>query len=271
VDSRFNPHCFLRRAESASMERLVSLAPSMTSTVQALGAGDQLVGVTSHDAFDEPSVIGGWLTPDLDRLDELEPDLVLTADPLQRDLRDRVADRGYRTFHREPATLDAVIDGFEAIGEAIDRPRAGLFFGTTSRQRVATVRALTPDGLADRPVVYCEEWPDPPMAAGNWVPEAVRAAGGRYPFADAGTRSAAIDRETVVDAEPDHIVIHHCGRGEQATADVRERWDLEAELHVIDDALLNQPGPRLIDGIEQLAERFHGVSPPPARSSAYCC
>jgi iron complex transport system substrate-binding protein len=97
------------------------------------------------------------------------------------------------------------------------------------------------------------------MAAGNWVPEAVEAAGGRYPFNAPGVRSAVVDRDAVTRADPDHVVVHHCGFGTAATADVVERWDLDAEVHVIDDSLLNQPSPLLIDGIELLAEQFHGI------------
>lgn len=242
------------------MERLVSLAPSATSTVQALGAADRLVAVTEHDDVDGVPALGGWLTPDLDRLADFDPDLVVTADSLQQDLHETVADRGHRTFHHEPTTLEDVLDGFAAIGDAIGLPEAGQELAETSRRRIEAVRDATPADPAARPVIYCEEWPDPPMAAGNWVPEAVAAAGGRYPFIDAGARSGPIERDTVTDADPDHVVVHHCGVGEQATVDVTERWAFDAELHVIDDAMLNQPGPPLIDGIERLAALFHGVT-----------
>jgi iron complex transport system substrate-binding protein len=250
------------------MDRLVSLAPSVTSTVRALGAADRLVGVTAHDDIDGVPALGGWLTPDLDRLADLDPDLVLTADPLQGDLHETVADQGHPTFHHEPSTLEDVLEGFVAIGEATGLAEAGSELAETSRRRIEAVRDATPADPTARPVVYCEEWPDPPMAAGNWVPEAVAAAGGRYPFNDPGTRSEPIEREAVTAADPDHVVVHHCGVGEQATTDVTDRWGLDAELHVIDDGLLNQPGPKLIDGIERLAAMFHGVSTPPVEPAS---
>lgn len=244
------------------MQRLASLAPSTTSIVQALGATDRLVGVTAHCDVDDVPSLGGWLTPDLDRLDDLAPDLVLTVDSLQREIRDAVAERGFAVFHHEPVTLADVVEGLASVGAAIGRPEEGRALAEEAQRRVAQVRAATPDDPAERPVVYCEEWPDPPMAAGNWVPEAVEAAGGRYPFTAPGDRSSEVDREAVIAADPTHVVVHHCGFGTDATADAADRWNLEAEVHVIDDALLNQPGPRLVDGIERLAERFHGVEPP---------
>lgn len=243
------------------MDRLVSLAPSVTSTLRAVGAVDRLVGVTAHCDVDDVPAVGGWLTPDLDRLDALDPDLVLSADPLQRDVRDAVRERGHRTFHHEPAILADVLDGFAAVGEVVDLPAEGRALADGAGHRVDAVRAATPDDPADRPVVYSEEWPDPPMAAGNWVPDAVEAAGGRYPFTAPGDRSAEVSREAVTAADPDHVVVHHCGFGEAAETDVVDRWGLDADVHVIDDAFLNQPGPRLVDGIERLAELLHGVSP----------
>ncbi|TKX53086.1 cobalamin-binding protein [Halorubrum sp. SP3] len=206
--------------------RVVSLAPSATATVAALGAADRLVGVTAHCELSDdpdagsahgegsPTVVGGWLNPDLDRVVDLDPDVVLTSDALQADLADDCRDR-----------LDRIADA------VADRPR---------------------------PTAYCEEWSDPPMAAGNWVPDAVRAAGGRYPFVDPGERSREVDPAAVARADPDHVVVHVCGHGDRVDpATVAERDWVDAPVHVVDDSLLNQPSPALIDGVERLAHLLH--------------
>ena len=243
--------------------RIVALAPSASATLSAMGAGDAVVGVTAHCALDRPRV-GGWLNPDYDRLADLDPDLVCTADPLQADVRDDLRDRGYDVCHVEPATLDAVVDSFETLGRAAGRPEAGERLAADARDRLAAVRERVPDGSAEtgadsRPVVYCEEWGDPPMAAGNWVPEAVAAAGGQYPFCDLGDRSREVSEADVERADPDHVVVHHCGHGDHADPDILadRGWDLDTSVHVLDDDLLNQPSPTLVDGIETLAELFH--------------
>jgi iron complex transport system substrate-binding protein len=97
------------------------------------------------------------------------------------------------------------------------------------------------------------------MAAGNWVPDAVRAAGGEYPFVDPGERSREVDPASVEASDPDHLVVHVCGHGDRVDpATVSERdWAVDAPVHVIDDSLLNQPSPALIDGVERLARLFH--------------
>ncbi|MFW5974470.1 MAG: ABC transporter substrate-binding protein, partial [Natrialbaceae archaeon] len=177
-------------------------------------------------------------------------------------------ERGYDVCHVEPATLEEVVVSFATLGRAAGRPEAGRRLTARARDRLAAVRKRVPEvpdrargtDADPRPVVYCEEWGDPPMAAGNWVPEAVGAAGGRYPFCEPGDRSKAVSKERVEAVDPDHVVIHHCGhgdRGDPALLDDRG-WDLEAAVHVLDDDLLNQPSPELLAGIETLAELFHG-------------
>jgi iron complex transport system substrate-binding protein len=242
--------------------RLVSLAPSATATLAAMDAEVTLVGVTVHcdrDAVDgDPERIGGWLNPDYDRIEALNPELVLTSDPLQRDLRDDLRDRGLSVIHREPSTLAEAVDGFADLGEAVGAPAAGDALAATSRDRLQRVRSAV--AAEPRPTVYCEEWSNPPMVAGNWVPEAVDAAGGEYPFSDPGERSREVDAAEVRAADPDHVVLHLCGHGQAVDPETfRERgWAPDAAVHVVDDAVLNQPSPRLLDGVERLAALFHG-------------
>jgi iron complex transport system substrate-binding protein len=241
------------------MDRIVSLAPSATATIRALGATDRLVGVTTHDDLPGVPEIGGWLNPDLDRVAALDPDLIVTSDALQSDVRDALEGLDSRVFHSEPATLSDVLASFQSLGEAIGDPDAGQRLRRAATARVDAVRAATPDDPSARPTVYSEEWHDPPMAAGNWVPDVVRAAGGHYPFVAAGSRSQAVEVEAVERADPDYVVVHHCGLGESATPGI-DVATLDAELVVLDDDLLNQPSPRLLDGLERLAELLHDVA-----------
>jgi len=248
--------------------RVVSLAPSATATVAALGAADRLVGVTAHcdlpddtpggsaHGDDPATVVGGWLNPDLDRVAALDPDVVLTSDALQRDLAADCRDRGFDVAHREPATLDDAVDGFAARGSDAGRPEAGERLAADARDRLDRIA----DAVADRPrpTVYCEEWSDPPMAAGNWVPGAVRAAGGRYPFVDPGERSREVDPAAVERADPERVVVHVCGHGDRVDPEtVASRDWVDAPVSVIDDSLLNQPSPALLDGVERLARLLH--------------
>ncbi|WP_132057250.1 cobalamin-binding protein [Halorussus amylolyticus] len=247
--------------ETDAPERIVSLAPSATETLRALGGLDRVVGATHHCPDADAPAVGGWLNPDYDAVADRDPDLVVTADALQADVAADLRERGHEVFHAAPATLDEVVESFADLGAAVGLPEAGDDLARGARDRLDRVRSLVAD--RDRPVVYCEEWSDPPMAAGNWVPEAVEAAGGRYPFVAPGERSREVSRTQVETAAPDHVVLHVCGHGDRADPErVAERgWDLPAvereNVHVVDDSLLNQPSPRLLDGVETLAATLH--------------
>ncbi len=241
-------------------DRIVSLAPSATETLRELDATRQLVGVTHHCSLDVPAV-GGWLNPDFDAVKACDPDIVLTADPLQANVRNELRERGHRVVHVEPRTLGDVIESFATLGRAVGKPRVGIDLAWRARSRIERVRRLVEE--RPRPVVYCEEWSDPPTAAGNWVPDAVRAAGGRYPFSSPGERSQEVKRSQVEEAEPEHVFLHVCGHGERIKPKtvLKREWSIPAiergAVHVLDDSLLNQPSPRLIDGIEEMAVKMH--------------
>ncbi len=243
--------------------RVVSLAPSATEIVRELDATELLVGVTHHcrvDGDDVPAV-GGWLNTDFDAVEACKPDLVITTDSLQADVRDELREREYRVVHVEPGTLGEVIDSFAIIGRALGKPKEGNDLAWRARSRIERVRRLV--GGRTKPTVYCEEWSEPPTVAGNWVPEAVQVAGGSYPFLPPGERSHEVDSTEIEAAEPEHVFLHVCGRGERSDPEavLSRDWTVPAvengAVHVLDDSLLNQPSPRLLDGIETMARTLH--------------
>lgn len=245
------------------METIVSLAPSATATLQSLGVTDCIIGVTDHDTVAGADSLGGWLTPDIDRLDTLNPDLVITVDSLQTEIRDRIRDKGYSVLHTEPTTLEDVLASFSDIATAIGEEAAGEQLERTARRRLEAIREYPSSSAASSPLVYCEEWPSPPMAAGNWIPELIELVGGSYPWVEAGARSQRIDPAEITHRDPDYTIIHHCGMGSTPEMEPREApWDTTGSVHVVDDSLLNQPSPRLLEGAERLAHILHGSEAP---------
>lgn len=245
-------------------DRIVSLAPSNTEILHAVGAGDRVVATTAvcdHPpaARDLPSV-GGWTNPDVDAVAEHDPDLVLASDELQDRAVDRVRDAGIDVRQFTPRRLRDVFNTVKAVGEIVGAEGKARDLVDRMNERV---RATAAPSAAVR--VYTEEWHDPPMAGGNWVPDMVRFAGGK-PLLDAGERSRKVDAEEVRDFDPDHIVLHPCGYDDAAdpgTVAEREGWqDLRAvdrgNVHVVDDTLLNRPGPRLVEGLARLRELVQG-------------
>jgi iron complex transport system substrate-binding protein len=238
--------------------RIVSLAPSNTEILFEIGAGDLVVATTSLCDFPSEAVrresVGGWVNPDLDRVEEIDPDLVLASDSLQDGAVEQLEDRGLAVKQLKPTTVDEVLESFRTVGEVAGRRGEAEALVSRFREELSGIDL----GSAR---IYCEEWTSPPMVSGNWVPGLVELCGGEYPVEE-GERSREIQLEELSRFEPELIVLNVCGAKEQFDAEevnIRDGWeDLPAvrdgEIHVVDDALLNRPGPRLVEGARRISE-----------------
>ena len=288
--------------------RLVSLLPSATEIVYALGLGDDLAGVTFE--CDEPPaaraektiVVGGLdtsgMTPgDIDRyvrsrlaagedlytlharaLAGLAPDLILTQDLCRvcalpsGQVSDALDYLGCQAdvLTLDPHTLDEVLDSIMAVGRRAGVPERAAALVAGLRARLATVAA----GVAGlgRPRVAVIEWVDPPFTAGHWVPDMVSAAGGRAVAARPGVPSVQTSWPAIAAAGPDLVVVAPCG---YHLAGAAEQAHLAAAqlpgvpVWAIDaDGIVVRPGPRLVNGVEALAAVLHPQAVPAAPPGA---
>lgn len=236
--------------------RIVSLAPSNTEIIYSLGAEDRLVGTTSLCDYPEQALelesVGGWINPDTDKIENIGPDLVLASDDLQDRAVDDLRQRGINVTQFSPKTVEEVFNTILKIGEVLDSEDEAEESVSKFRKRL--------DGIdLQEKRIYCEEWMNPPMVSGNWVPGLIKRANGRYPIEE-GKRSRETDLEKLKKFDPEFIFLNVCGAGEGAAADKlrkRENWqDINAvkngNVYVVDDALLNRPGPRLVEGLQKM-------------------
>lgn len=250
--------------------RVVSLAPSCTELVFALGCGEQLIARTAFCDF--PAVaaripaVGGWTTANVENVLALRPDRVLTSTFLQDEIVARLRTEGATVCHTDPRTLTDVLDSFEIIAAALGVPDRGRAL----RARVeAEFSSLPPTPNILPPRIYAEEWPEPPMASGNWVPGLIQLNNGTS-LLPAGERSRAVSLDEVRAFDPDVIILNYCGMA-AVSADQqirrvtsRPEWDTlraarDGRIVVLDDSLLNRPGPRLVDGARALARSLAAV------------
>lgn len=284
------------------MPRIVSLLPSTTEIVHALGFGDDLVG-RSHECDHPPGVealpvvtepkvwLGGDSAAidrqvrevleqalsvykvDTDVLRDLAPDVVLTqsqcevcavsADDVQQAVNDHL-DGNAEVVALEPNALADVLDDIRRVATALGVPDRGDHLATSMSQRIAAIGERTV-GLPRRRVVTLE-WIDPPMAAGNWMPELLAAAGGQELFGRAGQHSPWLDWDAVAAADPDAIIVLPCGfdldrtREEAKALTKLPGWAhlravREGRTALVDGhRFFNRPGPRLVESTQILAE-----------------
>lgn len=237
--------------------KVVSLAPSNTEILYRLGAQEQIVATTSlcdypREAIKKPS-IGGWSKGvDFKTIAELEPDAALASDELQDPVVEELRNRGVEVVQVKPHSMQEVYDSIKRIGELLGKE---VEADTTVKEMKEGFDEL--EKVDAR--VYCEEWSEPPMVSGNWIPGVMEAVGAEYPVEE-GKRSREIAVEELEDFDPEYIFLNVCGAGtsvEETRVLSRDGWSgLEAvrenRVYRIDDALLNRPGPRLVRGAERI-------------------
>jgi iron complex transport system substrate-binding protein len=273
--------------------RIVSLLPSTTEILFALGAGDDVVGVTfecdtppearertivSTSALPEglsPAEIDAHVAEALasgadlyhlqaDALRELDPTHVVTQDLCAvcaidvTTVADALEHLGCRAevVTVDPHTLEEVVQSVLLLGRVTGRDEAAAALVSDLRQRMAAVWRSTMGRT--RPRVAVLEWTDPPYAPGHWIPEMVELAGGENVLGTAGQKSTRITWDDLHAARPDVVVVAPCGydeAGARAQAEaVADRLPAGVRVLPVDaDARWARPGPRLVDGVEELA------------------
>jgi iron complex transport system substrate-binding protein len=289
--------------------RIVSLLPSATEIVCAIGLGDDLVGVT-HECDYPPEVVGKPVmtrsvhdmgassSRDIHRLvtasvhggsslyalDEealaaAKPDLILTQELCRvcavsyREVNDvaRAIDADITVVSLEPTSIEGIFNTISTVGAMTESEDSAVDLVESLRERLGAIEEKVQarrDGGGRSPRVVGLEWLDPPFACGHWVPEQIRRAGGWELLGADGDRSAQTTWDAVGDVDPEMLLLMPCGFHLRETQDEWARtrrppgYDeftavRRGQVFALDgSAYFSRPGPRVIDGIELLAEIF---------------
>jgi iron complex transport system substrate-binding protein len=287
--------------------RIVSLLPSATEIVYALGLGDDLVGVTYEcdyppEATSKPVVVKSALPQGRplssreideevrDRMDlqepiyvlekeliqQLQPDVILTQDLCRvcavpsgqvQEALEEIGVRNAKVLSLDPHTFDEVLAGIRAVGTTLGRAeRADEIVGAL-RARVEAVRAKAVRLPSIR--VLCQEWLDPPFAAGHWIPDMVETVGGVNLLTEKEHPSRVVTWREIRDANPEVVVFMPCGyyleEAEGEAAQLYRNAEFvetpaarEGTVFAVDaTSFFSRPGPRIVDGLEILAWAVH--------------
>ncbi len=249
-------------------QRIVCLTEETTEWLYLLGEPQRIVGISGYtvrprQARQEKPRVSAFLDGKIDRIVELQPDLVIGFSDMQAALADKLIRAGLNvlvTNQRSLAEITATLRLVAGLIGASDRAEAWLAANDRRQQQIAAAAAAWPR----RPRVYFEEWDDPMISAIQWVSQLVGVAGGDDVFPELAQQRMGRDRVIADAAEParrapDLIVGSWCGkkfRPEKVAA--RAGWAAvpavrDGELHEIKSCDILQPGPAaLSDGLEQL-------------------
>ena len=245
--------------------RIVSLQPSATVILHAIGALDRLVACTKYCVDVCPqagigrTVVDDSWTAKQEQILAPKPDLVIAAVPYQEKAVVEILKAGVRFLGLAPKCLADIYVDIGTIAGVVGLPDRGEQIVAAMQDQIQRIRSQT-SGLP-RLRVFCEEWGKPLIASQAWVAELVDAAGGEF----VGTPGQQSTFEKVRAHDPDVLIAAWCGAGNRVPLEkiIRERgWTemraaREERVYCIRDEFLNTPAPTLTLGLQALAAAIH--------------
>jgi iron complex transport system substrate-binding protein len=209
-------------------------------------------------------------------LERLDPTLILTQElcdvcAVSSQVVQQAVHRlqGQRTIlSLEPTSLDGILHAIQQVGDATYMSDVAEKLVRELQQRIDRIGAAA-KGAAGQPRVFGMEWLDPPFTAGHWVPEMIRLAGGHDELALAGAPSSQVAWSRIASYDPEIVVLMPCGFTLERTVEEFARVDFPVEWRRLNavrqgrvyavngSAYFNRPGPRIVEGLEILAEVIH--------------
>ena len=241
--------------------RLISLAPSITETLYALGLGDRVVGVTSFCDYPPEArtkeSIGDTLKPNIEKIISLRPDVVIasTASQLEQPVR-RLDELGIPVFVSNPRDVGGVLESIERLGEVLGV--AGRAHDLTNELSMRIMAVESRVAGLPRPPVFLMLGSDPLITAGgpSFITDEITRAGGYSISSGESSEYPQYSMETVVAKKPEIIFLQAGEAGIPARLGETPAAQ-SGRVYRLDDAILLRPGPRIVDGLEQMAARIH--------------
>jgi iron complex transport system substrate-binding protein len=262
--------------------KIISLAPSTTEIVFALGLDEKVVAVDTYSdypynfsawiAAGNMTSIGDFSNPNLEVIASLEPDLILATAGVQGETVGTLRDLGYKVLVLDPTNINGVMQNIELVGNATGKTAEAKALIDSLNSRIdAVVNKVA--SATSTPKVYYETWYDPTSlwSAGSkaWQNELIEKAGGANIFADQELDYFQSSAEAVIERNPDVILLpaEGMGHGEPfwiSIDAVKERpgWNTinavkNDRLVQVDSNMIARAGPRVADILEDLAKAFH--------------
>ena len=263
------------QASGATPRRIVSIVPSLTEMLFAIGAGPQVVAVSSYDEFPPEATrlprVGALLDPDVERILSLRPDLVLTYGS-QTTLEAQMARSGIKVFSYRHAGIDGILQGLRALGVATGHAAEGERTAQELRQRLDAVRARVRPYARPRVLLVFGRQPQSLQqmyvsGGTGFLNDLLEIAGATNVFADVARESVQPSRETVLTRAPEVIVEVRAKNPLTTTQLAAERraWAPLASIpavrnnsvHFLTADYYFVPGPRVAMAAEGLARTLH--------------
>jgi iron complex transport system substrate-binding protein len=259
-------------------QRIVSLAPNLTEILFALGLGDRIAGVTSYCDFPEAAKakekIGDTIHPNLEKIISLKPDLVIVSTSSQLENLTRQLDQlAIPVYVTNPRTVSETVASIRSLGEITGAAASAAKLAAEMEARIAAVRQRVKDRPAPRVFYVLQTSPLITAGRNTFINDLINLAGGKSISGEETADYPQFSRETVVARAPE-VIIAPASHGSEwvKESDLRRDFAVTPAIRSnrivkVNPDLVDRPGPRIVEGLERLAEGIHpsrSLSVPPA-------
>ena len=248
--------------------RIVSLAPSITEMLFAMGAGEQLVGVTDFcdyppEVLQKPKV--GYSNPNLELLVALQPDLVVAPnDFLKPDVIVKLEQLKIPVFIMADKNVEGIFVHIQTLGRIVGRSSKADTIAMQLRQQVTVIQQRIKGMAPVRMLYVLNSRPLITVGPGSFIDQLIRMAGGINVAEKSATPYPRLSMESVLQEDPE-VLVFPVGKAEGISESEQQAWRQwstmtavkQGRLHQISADWLNRPGPRIIQGLESLAVILH--------------
>jgi iron complex transport system substrate-binding protein len=253
---------------SANPQRIISLAPNVTEILFALGLEDRIVGVTSYCDFPETArtkdKVGDTLRPSLEKIISLKPDLVVVSTSSQlENLTRRLDQLAIPVYVTDPRAVREVAATIRSLGEVTGTADRARSIASEMESRIDAVERRVRN--LPRPLVLYVLQTGPLITAGRntFVNDLINIAGGKSVSGDETADYPQFSRETAIARAPE-IIVAPSIHGAELVKESELRRDFAATPAIrsnrivwVTPDLVDRPGPRIVEGLEQLAKGLH--------------
>jgi iron complex transport system substrate-binding protein len=251
----------------ARVTRIISLAPNLTEIVFAVGGGDRLVGNTTYcdypPAAKSVEKVGDTLSPSLERIIALRPQVVLVSTSSQLEVfTQQLKNQNIAVFVTDPHDLEGVFRSIEQVGQILGQQEQAASLVKTLRERTAAVEKAVQQSPRVR--TFYQVSAEPLYTAGHdsFVTDLMRRAGAESVTGEVPGAWPKYSSESALAAKPDAIILPtggSMGAGNSTVAEALNRSPaaLAGRVYKINDDHLARPGPRAVDGLEEMARALH--------------
>ena len=260
-------------AETQRPHRIISLAPSTTEILFALGLDEEIVGVSLFCNYPQEASgkdkVGTFSQPNIEKILSLKPDIILCTGLEQADVITKMRQLGLEVHVSDPASFGELFSSIETIGRLVDRESEASALIGKMKDGIEGVRAATAAvPFGKRPKVFVEIWHTPLMTAGkgSFIDEMIELAGGINIAHDTPRPYSRLSAEMVIRLDPDLIMLAYMNKeGSVRSVERRFGWSgisAVRDHRVYDDIdpdLYLRPGPRLVEGLKEIQKKIESI------------